>query len=40
MGSDKAVKSEPEVSLHIKVTRADGTVEEYDVPATIKIKEE
>ena len=29
-----ASKTEPEATLHIKVTRADGRVEEYTAPAT------
>ena len=34
-GRTHSVKAEPVASLHIKVTRADGRVEEYTEPATI-----
>jgi hypothetical protein len=35
-GGVNKVKSEPEVTLHMKIIRADGTVEERTVPAKLR----
>lgn len=35
-GGNASMKVNPQASCHIKVTRADGTVEHYDAPAQIE----